>query len=179
MDELDLRRRAAPAGTALEVCDIALVDLTFRVDPFIAPIEAFVECATISHSVDVDGIEFVVRAAVHGREVPADVDDSDPPDDAVEDQAADDEEGPFDFTDSFLHLNAEWEVRFEYRHGPVDLDEDTIDAFGRTTVVFAAYPYVRELVQSLTSRAGIPPLLLDLYRLPLSPAGSRSKPVTE
>lgn len=48
-----------------------------------------------------------------------------------------------------------------------DYPDDELDAFAKTTVQFALYPYARELVQSLTARLGIPPLTLGTMRLPL------------
>lgn len=53
--------------------------------------------------------------------------------------------------------------------GGGDYSDDEFHAFAQTTVQFALYPYVRELVQSLTSRLAIPPLTLGTMRLPLEP----------
>ena len=40
-----------------------------------------------------------------------------------------------------------------------------IDAFGKTNGVFNIWPYWRELVQSITTRMGLPPLTLSVFRI--------------
>jgi len=55
----------------------------------------------------------------------------------------------------------------------VDADgprDDELDAFARTTGVFALYPYARSWVQDTTARMGLPPLTLPVYRLQLDKA---------
>lgn len=51
----------------------------------------------------------------------------------------------------------------------VDLSDDHLDAFGEVSVTFSAFPYARELVHSLTSRASLPPLVLGTLRAPIDP----------
>lgn len=46
-------------------------------------------------------------------------------------------------------------------------EEDEIDAFARTTGIFALWPYARAWAQDTTARMGLPPLTLPVYRLPL------------
>lgn len=55
--------------------------------------------------------------------------------------------------------------------------DDELEAFGLTSAVFACYPYVRELLQSATGRAGLVPLILPVRRnfLP-EPDAVTSKP---
>lgn len=48
-----------------------------------------------------------------------------------------------------------------------DLSDDELEAFVRSVAMLAIYPYARELVQSLTSRMGLPPLVLPILRQPL------------
>lgn len=48
-----------------------------------------------------------------------------------------------------------------------ELGEDELDAFARTTGVFALYPYARAWTQDSTARMGMPPLTLQVYRVPL------------
>jgi hypothetical protein len=52
---------------------------------------------------------------------------------------------------------------------PVDreLSDDELTAFGQVSVLFTAYPYLREILHSLTGRMGLPPLILDVMRSPL------------
>jgi hypothetical protein len=46
--------------------------------------------------------------------------------------------------------------------------EEEIAAFGASTGAFALYPYARAYVQDVTSRLGLPPLTLGVYRIPIS-----------
>lgn len=48
-----------------------------------------------------------------------------------------------------------------------DLDDDDLTAFGEVSVLFTAYPYLREILHTLTGRMGLPPLILDVMRSPL------------
>jgi preprotein translocase subunit SecB len=41
------------------------------------------------------------------------------------------------------------------------VSDEHLEAFGEVSVVFSAFPYARELIQSLTSRASLPPLVLE------------------
>ena len=45
-----------------------------------------------------------------------------------------------------------------------DHTDEELQAFGLTSAVFASYPYVRELLQSSTGRAGLEPLILPVWR---------------
>jgi preprotein translocase subunit SecB len=42
-----------------------------------------------------------------------------------------------------------------------------IDAFARTVGVMALYPYARAAIQDATSRMGLPPLTMGIYRIPI------------
>jgi preprotein translocase subunit SecB len=50
-----------------------------------------------------------------------------------------------------------------------DHSDEHLDAFGDISVGFSAFPYARELVQSFTSRASLPPLVLGTLRAPIDP----------
>jgi preprotein translocase subunit SecB len=52
---------------------------------------------------------------------------------------------------------------------PADMEtpQEAIDAFGVVSAAFSAYPFGRELIQSLTARAGLPTLTLDVMRSPI------------
>lgn len=58
---------------------------------------------------------------------------------------------------------------------PSDFSEDHLVAFGEVSVVFSGFPYARELVQSLTTRASLPPLVLGTLRAPIDPPAERSR----
>lgn len=49
-------------------------------------------------------------------------------------------------------------------------EEADLAAFAEVSVLFSVHPYVREVVQSLTARCGLPPLVLDVLRSPLHPS---------
>lgn len=59
-----------------------------------------------------------------------------------------------------------------------DLDGDDLQAFAEVSAAFSAHPYARELIQSLTVRASLPPLVLGTLRSPVDPpTGSDVEPV--
>lgn len=51
---------------------------------------------------------------------------------------------------------------------PVELQERLFESFASLNAVYNAWPYLRELVQSVTTRMGLPGVLMPLYRLPRS-----------
>jgi hypothetical protein len=55
--------------------------------------------------------------------------------------------------------------------GQQPLEAEDLEAFGNVSALFAAYPYLREQLQSLTVRSGLPPLTIGVYRLPVSGTG--------
>jgi hypothetical protein len=62
-------------------------------------------------------------------------------------------------------------AEFELSYGCAEdftFDDEEAEAFGEASVLLSAYPFVRELVQSLTTRAGLPPLTLSTIRRPLT-----------
>lgn len=46
-----------------------------------------------------------------------------------------------------------------------DYSDDECQAFGSTSGLFAAWPYLREVLQSTSMRCGLPPIVLDVIRL--------------
>lgn len=73
-----------------------------------------------------------------------------------------------------LRGDIEFSVLYELPpdHG---FDENDLAAFGEVSVLFSVHPYIREVVQSLTSRFGLPPLVLDVLRSPLHGSGEGNK----
>jgi preprotein translocase subunit SecB len=51
-----------------------------------------------------------------------------------------------------------------------DVDESDLEAFGRITVFFMVFPYIRETLQGLTVNAGLPAVLLKPLKLTFSAA---------
>jgi preprotein translocase subunit SecB len=62
--------------------------------------------------------------------------------------------------DISLRLNASYRIPAEVATEPSD-----IKAFARSNGMLNVWPYWREFVQSTTSRAGLPPLTVPLFRL--------------
>lgn len=58
-----------------------------------------------------------------------------------------------------------------------EFEDADLLAFGQVSVVFTAHPYVREIAQNLTTRMGLPPLVLDVMQSPLDLEGSLSAAV--
>jgi preprotein translocase subunit SecB len=65
-----------------------------------------------------------------------------------------------------LRIEAVFGLAYELKTDQEVSAEDLL-AFGDVSVTFAAHPYFREFVQSLTTRFGLPPLTLDVVRSPL------------
>ncbi|MBS1847191.1 MAG: protein-export chaperone SecB [Actinobacteria bacterium] len=62
--------------------------------------------------------------------------------------------------------------RFEVEYDlpeDAELDEADFAAFGKVSVTFTAFPFARELIQSMTTRALLPPLVLGTHRAPIDP----------
>lgn len=57
------------------------------------------------------------------------------------------------------------------------LDDSAYEEFAKVNATLCLYPYIREAVQSLTSRAGLPPFVLGTFRVPV--AVGASEPVRE
>lgn len=51
---------------------------------------------------------------------------------------------------------------------PVERRPELFGAFATLNGTYNAWPYVRELVQSLTTRMGLPGLIIPLYRMPVA-----------
>lgn len=67
-----------------------------------------------------------------------------------------------------FRIDCSYELEYDLPGDKEILDEDLV-AFGEISVAFSAFPYARELVQSLTTRASLPPLVLGTLRAPIDP----------
>lgn len=77
--------------------------------------------------------------------------------------------------ESSVRVNAEFSLTYSY---PTDLAPTSteLESFAETNAVLNAWPYLRELVQNVSSRMGLPPVTLPLFRV--GEAGERApKPV--
>jgi preprotein translocase subunit SecB len=70
-----------------------------------------------------------------------------------------------------FNLEVTHEAFFSVPEGDQTTDKE-IDAFGAISVFFMVFPYIRETLQGLTVNAGLPPILLQPFRLPFDPASS-------
>lgn len=74
-----------------------------------------------------------------------------------------------------LRIDCEYELVYVVP-AEASLDDEDLEAFGDISVTFSAFPYARELVQSLTTRASLPPLLLGPLRAPIDPPPAEDAP---
>lgn len=56
------------------------------------------------------------------------------------------------------------------------LHEAAYEEFARVNATLCLYPYIREAVQSLTSRAGLPPFVLGTFRVPVEVGAPAADP---
>lgn len=76
-----------------------------------------------------------------------------------------------------FHIECEFELDYRMPEN-FEATEEDLTAFGEISASFSAFPYARELVQSLTTRASLPPLVLGTLRAPIDPPASTiSEPV--
>jgi hypothetical protein len=66
----------------------------------------------------------------------------------------------------FLRSEVSFVIAYELP-GDQEFEDGDFEAFGNITAAFTGFPYVRELIHSLTARAGIAGLQLDVLRFPL------------
>lgn len=56
------------------------------------------------------------------------------------------------------------------------LDDSAYEEFAKVNATLCLYPYIREAVQSLTSRAGLPPFVLATFRVPVAVGAAAESP---
>ena len=62
-------------------------------------------------------------------------------------------------------INGDFELTYTVDGEPPPPEQ--VEAFG-PLAIFTAFPYVRELIHTLTMRLGLPPLTLGVFRLPIN-----------
>lgn len=80
---------------------------------------------------------------------------------------------------SLFQLECDWDVVFAVPDGFSPSDLDALADFTVANGQLNAFPYVRQYVQDVTSRAGWPPLVLPTFRIPAKrpkPVGGRRLP---
>lgn len=75
-----------------------------------------------------------------------------------------------------FHIECEFELDYRLPEG-FEASAEDLTAFGEISASFSAFPYARELVQSLTTRASLPPLVLGTLRAPIDPPPSTGSEV--
>lgn len=75
-------------------------------------------------------------------------------------------------TSTALSIRAEFALTYAVEDLPKFTD-DHLAAFGDVSVAFSAFPYARELIQSVTTRASLPPFVLGTLRAPIDPPPAR------
>lgn len=78
-----------------------------------------------------------------------------------------DELPPYDPDDPpAVFLEAMFELAYEPHADEDDPNEDDLDHFAFANATFNAWPYWRELAQSMTQRMGIPPVVVPVFKIP-------------
>lgn len=65
-----------------------------------------------------------------------------------------------------VFLEAMFELAYELRDDEEDSNEDDLEHFAFANATFNAWPYWRELAQSMTQRMGIPPVVVPVFKIP-------------
>jgi hypothetical protein len=75
-------------------------------------------------------------------------------------------------------MSLDAKVRIAYRIDKLQsFNADQLDAFGQSNGRYNAWPYLREHVQNTTLKAGLPPVVVPIYRLGLTGAsGALTEP---
>jgi preprotein translocase subunit SecB len=61
-----------------------------------------------------------------------------------------------------LKISAEFALEYSVSESPIGITDEAASAFGKMTGIHNVWPYWREYVQSVSVRAGFPPLVLPL-----------------
>lgn len=71
-----------------------------------------------------------------------------------------------DTSPGLLDISATFSIAYDIPRAD-QLSAEHFEAFGAVSVTFSIFPYFRELVHSLTTRGGLPPLVLGTLRAPI------------
>lgn len=64
-----------------------------------------------------------------------------------------------------IRVSVDLELSYELPQG-TEKDPAELEAFANVNGVFNAWPYWREIIQNISTRMGLPPLVLPLFRMP-------------
>ncbi|MHB8289275.1 MAG: hypothetical protein ACYDEY_08575 [Acidimicrobiales bacterium] len=76
-----------------------------------------------------------------------------------------------------FHFRSVHQVVCSFPEG-MEFTREEVEAFGSTTVMLMVFPYVRETLQSIAAKAGMPTVLLQPLRVPFVPADDTDKSST-
>ena len=63
---------------------------------------------------------------------------------------------------NIFKIRIKWLLRFS---SEVDVTEEFFTIYAERSLILNTYPYVREMVQSITSKMDVPPLVMPLYKI--------------
>lgn len=63
---------------------------------------------------------------------------------------------------NIFKIRIKWLLSFS---SEVEIDEDFFNIYAERSLILNTYPYVREIVQSITSKMDVPPLVMPLYKV--------------
>ncbi len=169
----DPRRGAARVGGVVDLRDIRLVGIEATLHELRVSPSYTVDLQEPQISWGHDGT--ILHYEVEGALTIA-TDTRDESDDASEDaEAADGANGDVPVLSATARFLVVYELPEDFEFDPDDADD-----FGQVSVLFSTYPYFRELLNSLTVRAGLPPLVLGTLRSPLDrPEPATSEPAED
>jgi hypothetical protein len=163
-EDTDLRLAAARVAARAQIRDIRLLRTEAAVHRAPDPTHGLTYDLEMDPAVDADPENtsaFVVRIACHLR-----INNLTHGDGPSSDHTDDD---PDTDSEPVAHADFEYAALFDYqgRDGERAPDEEELAAYATTTGRFALWPYIREYVYDLSGRLALPPLTLEVLRLPL------------
>jgi len=63
---------------------------------------------------------------------------------------------------NIFKIKIKWLLNFS---SEVEVTEEFFNIYAERSLILNTYPYVREMVQSITSRMDVPPLIMSLYKI--------------
>lgn len=79
--------------------------------------------------------------------------------------------------DPVFEIEAEYGLLYEFKKYKAKLSDEVIERFATTSGILNAYPYLREAIQSISVKMGLPPIVPPLLKLPKKSEKAKSKKV--
>ncbi|GAA4569328.1 SecB-like chaperone [Micromonospora coerulea] len=155
-EEADLavaQREAARIAAMADIADVRLFDASLHFDRFPDESNAMTWQLEMTPSISYhDGADFFILE-IEYEVVIQEVIDTPPVEEA----------DTTDLAKIAFKLGSLYRLELNGRAQP---ETSELDSFAKTMGTMALYPYAREFVQNITSRMGLPPLTLAIFRLP-------------